>query len=149
MATIKKAQAGTRIDKTSTKKVNRKPDVVAEKSNYSFLKSSEKGKNPTKKDSTNYDRGYNVGKKDKKSLFMASDMNAYMGSVEGAMSKKPKKKLQTGGNLGKIYTGSAKTNPGVLKAKADKAKATSNIKNVQSKAKLTFSKAVKAVKKKN
>jgi len=32
------------------------------------------------------------------------------------------KKLQTGGSLGSIHTGSAKTHPGVLKAKADKAK---------------------------
>ena len=31
-----------------------------------------------------------------------------------------KKKPQTGGSLGNIYTGPAKTNPGVLRAKADK-----------------------------
>jgi hypothetical protein len=37
------------------------------------------------------------------------------------------KKAQTGGSLGTIYTGPAKTNPGVLKARADKAKANANI----------------------
>ena len=37
------------------------------------------------------------------------------------------KKAQTGGSLGTIYTGPAKTNPGVLKAKADKMKVDANI----------------------
>jgi hypothetical protein len=37
------------------------------------------------------------------------------------------KKAQTGGSLGTVYTGPAKTNPGVLKAKADKMKANANI----------------------
>jgi hypothetical protein len=37
------------------------------------------------------------------------------------------KKAQTGGSLGTVYTGPAKTNPGVLKAKADKIKANANI----------------------
>jgi hypothetical protein len=37
------------------------------------------------------------------------------------------KKAQTGGSLGTVYTGPAKTNPGVLKAKADKMKADANI----------------------
>jgi len=38
-----------------------------------------------------------------------------------------KSNKQTGGSLGNIYTGPAKTNPGVLKAKADKIKANANI----------------------
>jgi hypothetical protein len=43
------------------------------------------------------------------------------------VEKKTNKQVQTGGSLGNIHTGSAKTNPGVLKAKADKIKATANI----------------------
>jgi hypothetical protein len=98
MKAIKKAQAGTTVkDKTAVVKPKRKPDVVAEKSNYTFLNSSEKGKSPTKKDSTNYDQGYNIGRKNKQRLFFASDMNTFMGSVEGSTSKKPRKKLKSGG----------------------------------------------------
>jgi len=98
MKAIKKAQAGTTVkDKTAVVKPKRKPDVVAEKSNYTFLNSSEKGKSPTKKDSTNYDQGYNIGRRDKKNLFFASDMNTFMGSVEGSINKKPRKKLKSGG----------------------------------------------------
>jgi hypothetical protein len=41
--------------------------------------------------------------------------------------KKIKAKAQTGGSFGNVYTGPAKTNPGVLKAKADKAKANANL----------------------
>ena len=99
---IKKDVKTAAIDNTAVVKPKRKPEPIAEKSNYTFLKSSEKGKAPTKKDSTNYNRGYNIGRKDKKSLFMASDMNTYMGSVEGSIDKdKPKKKLKTGGSLAK------------------------------------------------
>lgn len=47
--------------------------------------------------------------------------------------KKNIKKAQSGNNLSKIYTGPAKTNPGVLKAKADKAKADSNVKAYKAK----------------
>jgi hypothetical protein len=43
------------------------------------------------------------------------------------MAKIKVKTPQTGGKFSDIYTGPAKTNPGVLKAKADKAKADSNI----------------------
>jgi hypothetical protein len=50
------------------------------------------------------------------------------------------KKAQSGGKFSDIYTGPAKTNPGVLKAKADKAKADSNIsaykKNAEEKLKM-------------
>jgi hypothetical protein len=101
MKAIKKAQTGTTVkDKTAVVKPKRKPDVIAEKSNYSFLKSSEKGKSPTKKDSTNYDKGYNIGRKRKQPLFFSSDMNTYMGSVEGSIDKdKPKKKLKSGGSV--------------------------------------------------
>jgi hypothetical protein len=110
---IKKAQYGTTVkDKTAVFKPKRKPDVVAEKSNYHFLKGSEKGKAPTKKDSTNYDRGYNIGRKNKKSLFMASDMNTYMGSVEGSIDKnKPKKKLKSGGSLSGLKASNKRVGP--------------------------------------
>ena len=50
------------------------------------------------------------------------------------------KKAQSGRKFSDIYTGPAKTNPGVLKAKADKAKADSNIsvykKNAEEKLKM-------------
>jgi hypothetical protein len=45
------------------------------------------------------------------------------------------KKAQTGGSLGTVYTGPAKTNPGVLKAKADKMKANANISTYKKKIK--------------
>ena len=47
--------------------------------------------------------------------------------------KKSVKKAQAGGSLSKIYTGPAKTNPGVMKAKADKAKADSSVKAYKAK----------------
>lgn len=150
MATIKKAQSGTRIDKTSTKKP-KGTIVIKNKPKGDYI--SLAGKNPTKKDSADYKKGFDYGKSKPKNtlqtIFESPGWSA--GNMEGRDDKRPMKKikLQTGGSLGKIYTGPAKTNPGVLKAKADKAKATSNIKNAQSKAKVTFSKAVKAVKKKN
>lgn len=50
-----------------------------------------------------------------------------------ATIKKGVKKAQAGGNFSKIYTGPAKTNPGVLKAKADKAKADSSVKAYKAK----------------
>lgn len=109
MKAIKKAQAGKKVtvntkvkDNAVVVKPKRKPEEVAEKSNYVFLKSSDKGKSPTKKDSINYDKGYNIGRKNKQSLFMASDMNTYMGSVEGAWNKnKPRKKLKSGATIAK------------------------------------------------
>jgi hypothetical protein len=39
----------------------------------------------------------------------------------------PKKQANVGGSLGTIHTGSAKTHPGVLKAQADKRKATAAV----------------------
>lgn len=50
-----------------------------------------------------------------------------------ATVKKNIKKVQAGGSLSNIYTGPAKTNPGVLKAKADKAKADSSVKAYKAK----------------
>lgn len=95
---IKKAQAGTVVkDKTSVSISKRKPDTVATTPNYTFLKSSKKNEAPTKNDTLNYKKGFNKGKGDKKSLFMASDMNTYMGSVEGARNTKKSTKLKSGG----------------------------------------------------
>jgi hypothetical protein len=102
MKTIKKAQSGTTVkDKTAVAKSKRKPVPVSEKSDYHFLKSSEKGKAPSKQDSITYDKGYNMGRRRKNPIFFTSDMNEYMGSVEGSIDKKPKQKLKlkSGGSV--------------------------------------------------
>jgi hypothetical protein len=99
MAAIKKAQNGIVKDKTSVSISKRKPDTVATTPNYTFLKSSKKDQAPTKQDSLNYKKGFNKGKGDKQSLFMASDMNTYMGSVEGARDTKKSTKLKSGGSV--------------------------------------------------
>ena len=96
---IKKAQNGKVIDKTSVSRPKRKPDTVATKPNYTYLKSSKKDQSPTSQDSINYKRGFNKGKKDKQSLFMSSDMNSYMGSVEGSRNTEKSKKLKSGGMI--------------------------------------------------
>jgi len=56
------------------------------------------------------------------------------------------KKAQTGGKFSDIYTGPAKTNPGVLKAKADKAKADSSISDYKKNAKKVFKTATDSAK---
>ena len=56
------------------------------------------------------------------------------------------KKAQTGRKFSDIYTGPAKTNPGVLKAKADKAKADSNISDYKKNAKKVFKTATDSAK---
>jgi hypothetical protein len=56
------------------------------------------------------------------------------------------KKAQTGRKFSDIYTGPAKTNPGVLKAKADKAKADSSISDYKKNAKKVFKTATDSAK---
>lgn len=56
------------------------------------------------------------------------------------------KKAQIGGKFSDIYTGPAKTNPGVLKAKADKAKADSSISDYKKNAKKVFKTATDSAK---
>ena len=106
---IKKAQNGKVIDKTSVSRPKRKPDTVATKPNYTYLKSSKKDQSPTSQDSINYKRGFNKGKKDKQSLFMSSDMNSYMGSVEGSRNTEKSKKLKSGGAVKKLQNGGGTT----------------------------------------
>lgn len=100
MKAIKKAQKGAIVkDKTAVAKPKRKPDIVATKPKYTFIQSSKKDQAPTKQDSINYKQGFNKGKQDKKPLFWASDMNTYMGSIEGAKDTRKSTKLKTGGSV--------------------------------------------------
>lgn len=56
------------------------------------------------------------------------------------------KKAQVGGSFGDIYTGPAKTNPGFLKVKSDKAKADSSLKKYKAKSDSVKLEAIKKVK---
>lgn len=58
------------------------------------------------------------------------------------------KKTNTGGSLGTVHTGTAKTHPGVLKAQADKAKADSSVTAFAKKAKADKAAAIAKAKKK-
>jgi hypothetical protein len=105
---FKKAQSGVKIDKTSVSRAQRKPDAVAEKPSYTFIQSSKKGQSPTKKDSTDYKEGYNIGRKDKQAVLLTGNMNTYMGSTEGSIdsrSKKTSPKRKSGGTIPKKKSG--------------------------------------------
>lgn len=106
---IKKAQSGTKIDKTATTKP--KGTIVLKnkpKGDYMGLA----GKNPTKKDSSDYKEGYDYGKdKPKNSLqtiFKSPSWGA--GNIEGRSDKRPMKKikLKSGGAIKKTIKKSSK-----------------------------------------
>lgn len=56
------------------------------------------------------------------------------------------KKAQTGGSLGSIWTGPMNENPGVVKAKADKVKANTNVDEYKKKSDAQKAKAIEKAK---
>lgn len=90
-----KAQTGIVADKTSVVKPKPK-GVIRNQPTYNRLKS-----NATKKDSTEYKRGYDFGKKQPKNnlqeLFESPTWKS--GNAEGANDKRPQQKLKTGGSV--------------------------------------------------
>ena len=99
MATIKKAQVGVKIDKTSTIKPKAK-GTIRNKPTYSKINS-----NATKKDSTQYKKGYDFGVESPKNseLYrgLSSNKAWNAGNEEGVSDKRPKKKLKSGGSVAK------------------------------------------------
>jgi len=112
--TITKAQSGKAIDKTSTKKPAIRKQEIAQKPNYRNLGVAvdvderalpSRGSNtPTKKDSIDYERGFQKGLKGKQDLF--ENTANRMGRYEG--EKTPKKftlKKKSGGKMKKCKGG--------------------------------------------
>jgi len=99
MATIKKAQSGVKVDKTSVAKSKVK-GTIRNKPTYSGINS-----NATKKDSTEYKKGYDFGVESPKNseLYrgLSSNKNWNAGNEEGVSDKRPKKKLKSGGSIAK------------------------------------------------
>ena len=99
MATIKKAQSGVKVDKTSVAKSKVK-STIRNKPTYSGINS-----NATKKDSTEYKKGYDFGVESPKNseLYrgLSSNKNWNAGNEEGVSDKRPKKKLKSGGSIAK------------------------------------------------
>lgn len=99
MATIKKAQVGVKVDKTSTIKPKAK-GTIRNKPTYSKINS-----NATKKDSTQYKKGYDFGVESPKNseLYrgLSSNKAWNAGNEEGVSDKRPKKKLKSGGSVAK------------------------------------------------
>ena len=99
MATIKKAQVGVKVDKTSTIKPKAK-GIIRNKPTYSRINS-----NATKKDSTEYKKGYDFGVESPKNseLYrgLSSNKAWNAGNEEGTSDKRPKKKLKSGGSVAK------------------------------------------------
>ena len=99
MATIKKAQVGVKVDKTSTIKPKAK-GTIRNKPTYSGINS-----NATKKDSTEYKKGYDFGVESPKNseLYrgLSSNKAWNAGNEEGTSDKRPKKKLKSGGSVAK------------------------------------------------
>jgi hypothetical protein len=99
MATIKKAQTGVKVDKTSVAKSKVK-GTIRNKPTYSGINS-----NATKKDSTEYKKGYDFGVESPKNseLYrgLSSNKAWNSGNEEGVSDKRPKKKLKSGGSVAK------------------------------------------------
>jgi len=99
MATIKKAQTGVKVDKTSVAKSKVK-GTIRNKPTYSGINS-----NATKKDSTEYKKGYDFGVESPKNseLYRGLSNNKAWnsGNEEGVSDKRPKKKLKSGGSVAK------------------------------------------------
>jgi hypothetical protein len=95
----KKAQTGIVADKTSVIKTKPK-GVVRNQPTYNRLKS-----NATKKDSTEYKKGYDFAVESPKNseLYrgLSSNKAWNAGNEEGSSDKRPKKKLKTGGTVAK------------------------------------------------
>ena len=95
---IKKAQVGVKIDKTSVAKPKVRGTIKNEPT-YNRMLSS----NTTKKDSIEYKKGYDFGKKNPKNnlqeLFESPTWTA--GNAEGATDKRPTKKIsmKSGGSV--------------------------------------------------
>jgi len=110
MATIKKAQVGVKVDKTSVAKSKAK-GTIRNKPTYSGINS-----NATKKDSTEYKKGYDFGVESPKNseLYrgLSSNKAWNAGNEEGFSDKRPKKKLKFGGPIKKAQDGE-KLNPKV------------------------------------
>jgi len=99
MATIKKAQSDVKVDKTSVAKPKVK-GTIRNKPTYSRINS-----NATKKDSTEYKKGYDFGVESPKNseLYrgLSSNKAWNSGNEEGVSDKRPKKKLKSGGSIAK------------------------------------------------
>jgi len=99
MATIKKAQSGVKVDKTSVAKSKVK-GTIRNKPTYSGINS-----NATKKDSTEYKKGYDFGVESPKNseLYrgLSSNKAWNSGNEEGVSDKRPTKKIsmKTGGTV--------------------------------------------------
>lgn len=96
---IKKAQVGVKVDKTAVAK----PKVKGKIKNEPTYKYADKTITPTKKDSLDYKKGYDVGvkrpKDDLQSLF--ENPAWWAGNIEGRNDKRPQKKIsmKTGGSV--------------------------------------------------
>jgi hypothetical protein len=99
MTTLKKAQTGVKVDKTSVAKPKVK-GTIRNKPTYSGINS-----NATKKDSTEYKKGYDFGVESPKNseLYrgLSSNKAWNSGNEEGVSDKRPKKKLKSGGSVAK------------------------------------------------
>ena len=111
--TVKKAQRGIAIDKTAVKK----PKVRGTIKNEPTYKYADKIITPTKKDSLDYKKGYDVGVKRPKDDLQAIFENPawWAGNIEGRNDKRPQKKISMkgGGKVKKAMLGSSmfKDNP--------------------------------------
>jgi hypothetical protein len=98
MATIKKAQTGVKVDKTSTIKPKVRGSIKNEPT-YNRMLSS----NTTKKDSIDYKKGYDFGKKQPKNNLqdLVESPTWSAGNAEGATDKRPTKKIsmKSGGSV--------------------------------------------------
>lgn len=111
MATIKKAQKGVVVDKTAT----RKPKgtlIIRNKPKGDYMSFS--GKTPTKKDSSDYKKGYNFGVESRKNSALYKGLSSNKawnaGNEEGVEDKRPVKKikLKSGGTVKKTIKKSSK-----------------------------------------
>lgn len=95
---IKKAQVGVKVDKTSVTKPKVRGTIKNEPT-YNRMLSS----NTTKKDSIDYKKGYDFGKKQPKNNLqdLVESPTWSAGNAEGATDKRPTKKIsmKTGGTV--------------------------------------------------
>jgi hypothetical protein len=95
---IKKAQVGVKVDKTSVAKPKVRGTIKNEPT-YNRMLSS----NTTKKDSIDYKKGYDFGKKQPKNNLqdLVESPTWSAGNAEGATDKRPTKKIsmKTGGTV--------------------------------------------------
>ena len=96
---IKKAQVGVKVDKTSVAK----PKVRGTIKNEPRYTYADKVVTPTKKDSIDYKKGYDFGQRKPKDQLQGLFENPAwsMGNLEGRDDKRPKKKIsmKTGGTV--------------------------------------------------